>query len=204
MYRVVLLRRTLLNGLQQSQSNNNVPRAIIVSKLVTWLPEVPTTHPIPFQSTHHVLWKSDKPASVSLTVDESIAIAVGKKGAPKTLLFTGLQTPPPPTASEQSEKKAGRVEETTWTITPTPSAVFNTKHYLLLSKSRLTALVVITAMGGYAMAPGAFDPTTFVLCSVGTGLLSGAANGLNQFFEVPFDAQMARTRNRVLVRGAVR
>ena len=39
---------------------------------------------------------------------------------------------------------------------------------------------------------------------MGTGLLSGAANGLNQFFEVPFDAQMARTRNRVLVRGAVR
>lgn len=78
------------------------------------------------------------------------------------------------------------------------------KHYLLLSKSRLTALVVITAMGGYAMAPGAFDPTAFVMCSVGTGLLSGAANGLNQFFEVPFDAQMARTRNRVLVRGAVR
>lgn len=74
----------------------------------------------------------------------------------------------------------------------------------MLSKSRLTALVVITAMGGYALAPGTFDPTAFVLCSVGTGLLSGAANGLNQFFEVPFDAQMARTRNRVLVRGAVR
>lgn len=139
-----------------------------------------------------------------MSADESLAITVSKKSGSKTLVFTGLQAPPPPTATEQSEKKAGRPEEKTWTVTPTPGAVFNIKHYLHLSKSRLTALVVITAMGGYAMAPGAFDPTAFVMCSVGTGLLSGAANGLNQFFEVPFDAQMARTRNRVLVRGAVR
>uniref|UniRef100_A0A1L8DZB7 Protoheme IX farnesyltransferase, mitochondrial n=2 Tax=Nyssomyia neivai TaxID=330878 RepID=A0A1L8DZB7_9DIPT len=51
------------------------------------------------------------------------------------------------------------------------------------------------------MAPAPFDLTTFALCSVGTGLLSGAANSINQFFEVPFDAQMSRTRNRVLVKG---
>lgn len=165
------------------------------------------------QSTHSVLWKSDKalnppppppPESVSLNVDESIAIFVSEKNVSKPLVFTGLQASPPPTATEQTEKRRGKVEENTWAITPTPGAVFNSKHYLMLSKSRLTALVVITAMGGYAMAPGAFDPTAFALCSVGTGLLSGAANGLNQFFEVPFDAQMARTRNRVLVRGAVR
>lgn len=158
-----------------------------------------------------MLWKSDKPGlqpppppppeSVSISVDSSIAIIV--KNAANPLLFTGLQASPPPTASEQTELRAGKVPEITWTITPTPGSVFDMKHYLMLSKSRLTALVVITAMGGYALAPGAFDPATFVLCSVGTGLLSGAANGLNQFFEVPFDAQMARTRNRVLVRGAV-
>lgn len=159
------------------------------------------------QSTHHVLWDKSPlpppPESVSLRVDDSIAIAVSRKSAQKTFVFTGLHNPPPPTPSELSERKKGKAEETTWAITPTPGAVLNSKHYLMLSKSRLTALVVITAMGGYALAPGAFDPTTFVLCSVGTGLLSGAANGLNQFFEVPFDAQMARTRNRVLVRGAV-
>jgi heme o synthase len=56
-------------------------------------------------------------------------------------------------------------------------------------------------MAGYALAPGAFDPVTFTLCSVGTGLVSGAANSINQFFEVPFDGQMSRTKNRVLVRG---
>jgi len=56
-------------------------------------------------------------------------------------------------------------------------------------------------MGGYAMAPAAFDPTTFVMCSLGTGLVSAAANAINQYHEVPFDSQMSRTKNRVLVTG---
>lgn len=63
------------------------------------------------------------------------------------------------------------------------------------------ALVVVTTMAGYAMAPAPFDLTTFILCSAGTGLVSGAANSINQYHEVPFDAQMSRTKNRVLVRG---
>ncbi|XP_075220384.1 cytochrome c oxidase assembly factor 10 [Lycorma delicatula] len=76
-------------------------------------------------------------------------------------------------------------------------------EYLKLSKIRLTSLVVMTSMAGYAMAPASFDFVTFSLCSVGTGLLSCAANAINQYHEVPFDAQMARTRNRILVRGII-
>ena len=56
-------------------------------------------------------------------------------------------------------------------------------------------------MGGYALAPGAFDLYTFLACSLGTGLVSASANAVNQSMEVPFDAQMARTKNRVLVKG---
>ncbi|XP_043282192.1 protoheme IX farnesyltransferase, mitochondrial isoform X2 [Venturia canescens] len=56
-------------------------------------------------------------------------------------------------------------------------------------------------MGGYALAPTAFDLQTFVMCSLGTGMVSATANSINQFFEVPFDSQMSRTKNRVLVRG---
>ena len=59
----------------------------------------------------------------------------------------------------------------------------------------------MTAMGGYALAPGVFDLYTFLACSVGTGLVSASANAVNQSLEVPFDAQMTRTKNRVLVRG---
>ncbi|XP_066975037.1 protoheme IX farnesyltransferase, mitochondrial [Macrobrachium rosenbergii] len=76
-------------------------------------------------------------------------------------------------------------------------------YYASLSKSRLTGLVVLTAMAGYAMAPSPLDPITLLYCSVGTGLTSSAANTINQFFEVPYDSQMDRTKNRILVRGLV-
>lgn len=51
------------------------------------------------------------------------------------------------------------------------------------------------------MAPAPFDPATFALVSLGTGLVSAAANSINQYHEVPFDSQMSRTKNRVLVTG---
>ncbi|XP_007248804.3 protoheme IX farnesyltransferase, mitochondrial [Astyanax mexicanus] len=75
--------------------------------------------------------------------------------------------------------------------------------YSRLSKIKLTALVVTTAAAGYAMAPVPFDPVTFVLASVGTGLSSCMANSINQYFEVPFDSNMNRTKNRPLVRGQI-
>ncbi|KAG5892246.1 hypothetical protein JTB14_014616 [Gonioctena quinquepunctata] len=88
-----------------------------------------------------------------------------------------------------------------WRPTPSTDGSNYIRHYLKLSKIRLTTMVVVTSMAGYAVAPAPFDWTTFVLCSVGTGLLSGAANSINQFHEVPFDSQMSRTKNRVLVCG---
>lgn len=75
------------------------------------------------------------------------------------------------------------------------------QYYLKLSKIRLTGLVVVTTMAGYAVAPDPFVLSTFLLCTAGTALTSCSANAINQYFEVPFDAQMNRTKNRVLVRG---
>lgn len=79
-------------------------------------------------------------------------------------------------------------------------------YYLMLSKSRLTALVCITSAAGYGLASSAimaFDPTILILSTVGVGMTSAAANAINQFLEVPFDSQMNRTKNRVLVRGLI-
>ena len=76
-------------------------------------------------------------------------------------------------------------------------------HYMMLSKSRLTLLVCLTAGAGYGMAPGDLSLTTAVLATLGTGMASSAANSINQILEVPFDSQMNRTKNRVLVRGQV-
>jgi len=77
-------------------------------------------------------------------------------------------------------------------------------YYLMLSKSRLTMLVCITSAAGYGLAasgPFAFDPVILGLSTLGVGLTSAAANATNQTMEVPFDSQMNRTRNRVLVKG---
>ncbi|XP_033739796.1 protoheme IX farnesyltransferase, mitochondrial-like [Pecten maximus] len=74
-------------------------------------------------------------------------------------------------------------------------------YYKRLSKIRLTGLVVLTTMAGYGIGPAAFDPVTFALVSLGTALTSCSANAINQYLEVPFDSQMNRTKNRVLVQG---
>ncbi|XP_069576063.1 protoheme IX farnesyltransferase, mitochondrial [Brachyistius frenatus] len=75
--------------------------------------------------------------------------------------------------------------------------------YARLSKIKLTALVVTTAAAGFAMAPVPFNPIMFFVSSLGTGLASCAANSTNQYFEVPFDSNMNRTKNRPLVRGQI-
>ncbi|XP_063926365.1 protoheme IX farnesyltransferase, mitochondrial-like [Zophobas morio] len=88
-----------------------------------------------------------------------------------------------------------------WRPTPSTNHTNIVRHYLKLSKFRLTTLVVVTSMAGYAVAPAPFEIAPFLMCTIGTGLLSGAANAVNQFHEVPFDAQMSRTKHRVLVCG---
>lgn len=104
--------------------------------------------------------------------------------------------------SAKNARPKNPIEVLAWQPTPqtaTPSTLLN--QYLMLSKIRLTTLVVLTTMVGYAMAPAPFVAETFLYCTIGTGLCSAAANSINQYHEVPFDAQMSRTKNRVLVRG---
>ena len=77
------------------------------------------------------------------------------------------------------------------------------QYYLQLSKSRLTMLVAITSAAGYGMAP---------MESLRAGCLLPVNHGVScsspppptpstSTLEVPFDSQMNRTKNRVLVRG---
>lgn len=75
--------------------------------------------------------------------------------------------------------------------------------YVQLSKSRLTVLVVLTAMSSVALSPLPTSVPVLLATALGTALCSASANTLNQIQEVPFDAQMARTRNRPLVRHAI-
>lgn len=85
--------------------------------------------------------------------------------------------------------------------TPNPARLL--KIYGQLSKSRLTALVVLTAMSGVALSPLPATMPVLLSTALGTALCSASANTLNQIQEVPFDAQMKRTRTRPLVRRAI-
>lgn len=83
----------------------------------------------------------------------------------------------------------------------TPSRLL--KVYSELSKTRLTVLVVLTAMSGVALSPLPATIPVLLSTAIGTALCSASANTLNQIQEVPLDAQMARTRMRPLVRRAI-
>lgn len=75
--------------------------------------------------------------------------------------------------------------------------------YSQLSKSRLTALIVLTAMSGVALSPLPASVPVLLSTAAGTALCSASANAFNHVQEIPFDAQMARTRTRPLVRRAI-
>jgi len=88
-------------------------------------------------------------------------------------------------------------------LSPVPTVRVLPKLYTQLSKSRLTFLVVLTSMAGVAISPLPASVPTLLATAVGTALCSASANTLNQLQEVPFDAQMVRTRMRPLVRKAI-
>ncbi|EJF55849.1 protoheme IX farnesyltransferase [Dichomitus squalens LYAD-421 SS1] len=77
------------------------------------------------------------------------------------------------------------------------------KIYVQLAKSNLTVLVVLTAMAGVALSPLPTTVPVLLSTALGTALCSASANAFNQIQEIPYDAQMARTRNRPLVRRAI-
>ena len=74
-----------------------------------------------------------------------------------------------------------------------------------LGKPRLSALVVLTTLSGYAIHKEGTEESGSVIQMLatvtGTGLCAYSANTLNQLFEYPMDAQMVRTRTRMLAAG---
>jgi heme o synthase len=75
------------------------------------------------------------------------------------------------------------------------------RDVLLLSKPRLSALVMITCAGGMWLAPGTIGLARAVLAVLATAAVVGAANALNCYLERDLDALMRRTRDRPLPAG---
>lgn len=93
--------------------------------------------------------------------------------------------------STSSEATLGRVEAA------------SAAALLELAKPRLLSLVVVTTALGYLLAGGATGDWTLLATVVGTALVGGGANGLNQWAEAERDARMKRTRRRPLPSGRV-
>ncbi|TPX62932.1 hypothetical protein PhCBS80983_g00203 [Powellomyces hirtus] len=114
--------------------------------------------------------------------------------------LTPASPSPPPLSSQSNSSNSSNADDGISDLRWRPAPDYTPSAYLELSKAKLSAFVVLTAMAGYAVAPGALSVSTLLWTTVGTALCSGAANAINQWVEHPYDAQMSRTRNRVLVR----
>lgn len=110
--------------------------------------------------------------------------------------------------SPQQTKKVTQQENIQTSIDqsrPAKPQLIPIKDYLALSKSRLSFFVMVTSHAGYCMV--ITDPSQFIYSqfwiglSAGTFLTSACANTLNQYIEVDYDSQMARTMNRPLVKN---
>jgi protoheme IX farnesyltransferase len=71
------------------------------------------------------------------------------------------------------------------------------RDYIELTKPRIVALVMVTALAG-VVAEGSLlhDPLRFLVVLGAIMLTAGSANAFNQYFERDLDAQMERTRMR--------
>src|SRR5262245_26690712 len=83
---------------------------------------------------------------------------------------------------------------------PTPATW---RHYLELTKPRLSMLSVITAMVGYLAALPYWDWSRTIYVMLGTALCAGGVAALNQWMESDLDAKMKRTADRPIPAGIV-
>ncbi|MEO6080468.1 MAG: heme o synthase [Steroidobacteraceae bacterium] len=88
-------------------------------------------------------------------------------------------------------------------ILPSPAAV-RWRLYLALTKPRVVALIVLTAVVGSLLSTPGLPPLDLLLFgNLGIGLAAASAATLNQVLDQRIDAKMARTRTRPLPTGGL-
>jgi protoheme IX farnesyltransferase len=79
------------------------------------------------------------------------------------------------------------------------------RDYLELTKPNIVGLILVTVAAGYYLGAGdTFDLLILTHTLVGTALIAGASNALNQILEREIDARMRRTQRRPLPSGRLR
>ena len=78
------------------------------------------------------------------------------------------------------------------------------RDYLELTKPRVVALMLLTAVLGMCMAvPGMVPWQALVFGNLGIALCAGSAAAVNHLVDQRIDTEMARTRNRPIVQGKI-
>lgn len=79
------------------------------------------------------------------------------------------------------------------------------RHFLDLTKPRITVLILIcTAVGYFFGSAGSFHLALFVHALIGTALMASGTAALNQWYEADSDAKMRRTCKRPLASGRMK
>jgi protoheme IX farnesyltransferase len=85
-----------------------------------------------------------------------------------------------------------------------PTFSFKIRQYIMLLKFRLSSLVVFSGAFGYLLADTSnFNWLSFAAFCLGSFLITGSANTINQIIERDLDKLMRRTANRPLPTGAI-
>src|SRR5438132_12678351 len=86
-----------------------------------------------------------------------------------------------------------------------PASPATWRHYLELTKPRLSFMSVVTALVGYlAAVPYSYvDWKRTLLVLLGTGLCAGGVAALNMWMESDTDAKMKRTADRPIPAGII-
>jgi protoheme IX farnesyltransferase len=84
-----------------------------------------------------------------------------------------------------------------------PTSMAEARDFFALLKPRVMFLVVVTALGGMATAPGAVHPVIGLAALIAIAVGAGASGCLNMWWDADIDALMTRTAKRPIPGGRV-
>jgi len=87
--------------------------------------------------------------------------------------------------------------------TSRPNLAARLPDFIALTKPRVMALAVFTAVVGMMLAPSRLDPLLGAVAIAAIAAGAGAAGALNMWYDADIDAVMTRTAGRPIPRGAV-
>ncbi|WP_304363689.1 heme o synthase [Jiella sp. LLJ827] len=95
------------------------------------------------------------------------------------------------------------LDTTTPTTTGGTISLAEPRDFITLLKPRVMSLVVLTAVAGLVVSPGALHPTLAVISILAIAVGAGAAGALNMWYDADIDAVMTRTAKRPVPMGRV-